>query len=94
MDISVNNASAGRHNSTELKAKQFIHSGSYSSGFLLGLMAKDLRTAAELAKHLGLAAPMSRAARDLWAKAQGSRGPDADHTEIFRVVEALAGSDR
>lgn len=92
--VDILNASTGRNNSTEIKAKQFILSGAFNSGFSLGLMAKDLRTAAELAKHLGVAAPMSRATRDLWAQAQGSLGPDADHTEIFRFVEALEGLDR
>ncbi len=87
--VDILNASTGRNNSTELKAKQFILSGTFASGFSLGLMAKDLRTAAELAAHLGVAAPMSCAVRDLWAKAQGLLGPDADHTEIFRFAERL-----
>jgi 3-hydroxyisobutyrate dehydrogenase len=87
--VDILNASTGRNNSTEVKAKQFILSGTFASGFSLGLMAKDLRTAAELAEHLDVAAPMSRGARDLWAQAQRSLGPDADHTEIFRFVEAL-----
>ncbi|HSB78127.1 MAG TPA: NAD(P)-dependent oxidoreductase [Candidatus Methylomirabilis sp.] len=92
--VDILNASTGRNNSTEVKAKQFILSGAFNSGFSLGLMAKDLRTAAELAEHLGVTAPVSRATRDLWAQAQGSLGPDADHTEIFRFVEALEGFDR
>ncbi|HEY6006292.1 MAG TPA: NAD-binding protein, partial [Anaeromyxobacter sp.] len=37
--VDVLNASTGRNNSTELKAKQFILSGSFGSGFSLGLMA-------------------------------------------------------
>jgi 3-hydroxyisobutyrate dehydrogenase len=87
--VDVLNASTGRNNSTEVKAKQFILSGTFASGFSLGLMAKDLRTAAELAEHLGVTAPMSRAAGNLWAQAQRALGPNADHTEIFRFVEAL-----
>lgn len=92
--VDILNASTGRNNSTELKAKQFILSGTFASGFSLGLMAKDLRTAADLAEHLGVGAPMARAACDLWASAQGSLGPDADHTEIFRFVEALDDPER
>lgn len=87
--VDILNASTGRNNSTELKANQFILSGSFASGFSLGLMAKDLRTAAELSEHLGVPAPMSRAARDLWARAQRSLGSGADHTEIYRFVESL-----
>jgi 3-hydroxyisobutyrate dehydrogenase len=92
--IDVLNASTGRNNSTELKARQFILSGTFGSGFSLGLMAKDLRTAAELAEHLGLAAPTSRAIAELWREAQGALGPAADHTEIFRFLEALGDGRR
>ena len=88
--VDVLNASTGRNNATEVKAKQFILSGSFASGFSLGLMAKDLKTAAELAEHLGMEAPISRAARDLWETAQDALGSDADHTEIHRYLEALA----
>lgn len=91
--IDVLNGSTGRNNSTEVKAKQFILSGTFASGFSLALMAKDLATAADLADHLGIEAPMSSAARDLWAKAQATLGPGADHTEIFRFVERLGGGE-
>ncbi len=86
--VDVLNASTGRNNSTEVKAKQFILSGTFGSGFSLGLMAKDLRTAAELAGQLGVAAPLSRATADLWTAAQ-RRLPGADHTEIYRFLEGL-----
>jgi 3-hydroxyisobutyrate dehydrogenase len=92
--VDVLNASTGRNNSTELKAKQFILSGAFGSGFSLGLMAKDLKTAAELAEHLGVAAPTSRAISDLWREAQGALGPASDHTEIFRFLEALGDRRR
>jgi 3-hydroxyisobutyrate dehydrogenase len=87
--IDILNVSTGRNNATEVKGKQFILSGTYASGFALGLMAKDLRTAAELATHRGIAAPMVQASRDLWTSAQGALPADADHTEIFRYVEGL-----
>ena len=90
--VDILNASTGRNNSTEVKAKQFILSGTFASGFSLALMAKDLRTASDLAEHLGIEAPMSRAASELWAAASASLGATADHTEIFRFVEELGGS--
>jgi 3-hydroxyisobutyrate dehydrogenase len=87
--VDILNASTGRNNSTEVKAKQFILSGTFASGFSLALMAKDLRTAADLAAHLGLHAPMSAAAGDLWSEAARALGPGADHTEIYRFVERV-----
>jgi 3-hydroxyisobutyrate dehydrogenase len=87
--VDILNASTGRNNSTEVKAKQFILSGTFASGFSLALMAKDLRTAADLAAFLGLEAPMSAAASQLWSDASRALGPGADHTEIYRFVEQL-----
>lgn len=87
--VDVLNASSGRNNSTELKAKQFILSGSFGSGFSLALMAKDLRTAAELAEQLGVPAPLARLTADLWTDAQEKLGAAPDHTEIYRYLEGL-----
>lgn len=94
--VDVLNASTGRNNSTELKLKPFVLSGSFASGFSMALMAKDLRTAAELARDVDAAAPGAGAAAALWAQASASLGPDADHTEIYRFLasrmEANAGA--
>jgi 3-hydroxyisobutyrate dehydrogenase len=92
--VDVLNASTGRNNSTEVKAKQFMLSGSFASGFALGLMAKDIATAADLATHLGVTAPLAQTERRFWAEAQAELGPQADHTEIYRYIEDLgSGSD-
>src|SRR5690606_3310055 len=50
--LEVLNASTGKNNSTEHKFAQFILSRTFGSGFSLGLMAKDLRTALELARQV------------------------------------------
>lgn len=84
------NVSTGRNNATEVKLKQFVISGSYASGFSLALMAKDLRTADDLARHLGIAAPLSHACTELWSKADAKLGPGADHTEIDRFLGDLS----
>jgi 3-hydroxyisobutyrate dehydrogenase len=80
------NVSTGRNNSTEVKMKPFILSRSFASGFSMALMAKDLRTAAELAEQLDLDAEGTRGAAALWAKAVSELGKPADHTEIYRVL--------
>jgi 3-hydroxyisobutyrate dehydrogenase len=84
--VDILNVSTGRNNSTETKMKPFVLSGSYAAGFSLGLMAKDLRTAQELAEHLGVHAPMADACADLWAAAMEEMGGAADHTEIDRYL--------
>lgn len=88
--VDVLNVSTGRNNSTELKMKPFILSGAFNSGFSLALMAKDLRTAAELAESLGLNAQGAHAAARLWTEAAGALGKSADHTEIHRFLAEKA----
>lgn len=84
----VLNASTGRNNSTEVKLKPFVIPKSYTSGFSMGLMAKDLRTADDLARHLGVPAPFSQACADLWDEALQALGAQADHTAIDAFLHA------
>src|SRR5262249_61358260 len=49
------NVSSGKNNTTELKLKQFIISETFDDGFPLRLMAKDVRTADDMAHALGIA---------------------------------------
>jgi 3-hydroxyisobutyrate dehydrogenase len=84
--IDVINASTGRNNSTENKFAQFILNRKFNSGFALGLMAKDLTLAMEVAEACGVQAELGRATLDLWKKAEGKVGGAADHTEIARFV--------
>ena len=85
----VLNASTGRNNSTEVKLKPFVISETYASGFSLALMAKDLRTADDLARHLRVAAPLSHSVAALWRQADAMLGAGADHTMIDRFLARL-----
>jgi 3-hydroxyisobutyrate dehydrogenase len=89
--VDVLNASTGRNNSTEHKLKQQILSEKFAAGFSIGLMAKDLATAAELARHLGIAAPMSEMSERLWREARDRLGDGADHTAIYNHIRDLSG---
>jgi 3-hydroxyisobutyrate dehydrogenase len=84
--INVINASTGRNNSTENKFAQFILNGKFNSGFALGLMAKDLTLAMEVAEACDVPAELGHATLELWKKAQKAVGDAADHTEIARFV--------
>jgi len=87
--VDVLNASTGRNNSTENKLKQFVLARSYTSGFSLGLMAKDIRTADELASAIGVPAPLADATAALWSTAAERLGSSADHTEIGRYLASI-----
>jgi 3-hydroxyisobutyrate dehydrogenase len=86
--IDVINASTGRNNSTENKIKPFVLTGKFAkAGFGLGLMAKDVKAAADLSRELGLSLPGMSEARRLWAEAWETLGTGADHTEIYRYLD-------
>lgn len=87
--VDVLNVSTGRNNSTDVKMKPFVISETYNSGFSLALMAKDLRIAADLARHLNLSVPQVATVAELWETAKGRLKPDADHTEIYRYLADL-----
>jgi 3-hydroxyisobutyrate dehydrogenase len=84
--VDVLNASTGRNNSTENKIKQFVIPEKFTSGFSLSLMAKDIRTAQELAEQIGVIAPLAEEVSELWDNALDTLGPSADHTEIGRYL--------
>ena len=86
--VDVLNVSTGRNNSTEVKMKPFILSGSFASGFAMALMAKDIRTAADLAEELDVEAQGAQDAAALWVEALSALGRSADHTEIYRFLAA------
>lgn len=84
--VDVLNASTGRNNSTENKLKQFIISNSFASGFSMALMAKDIRTADNLAHDIGVPAPLADQVADMWDAALKELGQNADHTEIGKYL--------
>jgi 3-hydroxyisobutyrate dehydrogenase len=83
------NASTGRNNTTEVKLKQFIISRKFNAGFPLRLMAKDVRTANDLAHAIDVPVPLADTCAKLWDDASKSLGEKADHTEIGRHIEQL-----
>ena len=80
----VLNASSGRNIASETKLAQEIASGRYAGGFQLGLMRKDIETAAAIAEAAGTPARLLALLRAEWAAAVAARGPRADNTEIHK----------
>jgi 3-hydroxyisobutyrate dehydrogenase len=91
--LEVINASTGKNNSTEVKFEQFVMSRTFGSGFSIALMAKDLRTALELAEQVNAPMPLGSHCVPLWNDAEKSLGGNSDHTEIVRVLEKLTGQE-
>ncbi len=93
MMVDVLNASTGMSNSSQKKFRQFVLSRKFDSGFGLDLMVKDLGIALGVARDTGTAAPFAALCRELSAAAQAMLGPGADHTELAKLSERLAGSE-
>jgi 3-hydroxyisobutyrate dehydrogenase len=90
--VDVLNASTGRSFVTELVAKEHVVPGRFATGFALGLLAKDVRIAADLADDITLDLPMFRLTRERFARAREVEGPAADSSRAFVVVAADATS--
>ena len=88
--VDVFNTSTGKSNATEVKGRQFVVPRNFAAGFSMALMAKDLRTAGDVASHHKLHMPNLGQAVAYWTAADGKLGKGADHTEIFRYAEMLA----
>jgi 3-hydroxyisobutyrate dehydrogenase len=94
MMTDILNASTGRNNSTEVKLKPFVIPKNYASGFSLALMAKDLRTADDLAMHLDVPAPFSQALIEIWEQAADALSAAADHMAIDAYLATAARPHR
>tara|TARA_R110000824_G_scaffold288508_6_gene476951 strand:- start:63153 stop:64058 length:906 start_codon:yes stop_codon:yes gene_type:complete len=86
--VDVLNASTGRSNSTEHKFPAFILPRTFNSGFFIGLMAKDLRLARELAESEGTSADLLMLVSSMWDKAEAKLGFKADNTEVYKYLES------
>ena len=86
MLIDVINASTGRNNSTENKFSQYILNEKFNSGFALGLMAKDITLAMEVADAVEVPAELGHATLAMWKRAEQALGGAADHTAIAKYV--------
>lgn len=91
--VDVLNAATGMNNSSQKKFKQFVLSRSFDAGFTLGLLAKDVSIALQVGRETGTPTPVSALCKELVLAAQTMFGPDADHTEMARLCERLAGDE-
>jgi 3-hydroxyisobutyrate dehydrogenase len=82
------NTSSGRSGSTEVKWPKYVVTGRYDSGFGAALMLKDMGIALDLGSQLGVPAPLSASAVDLWRRAVAALPAGADHTAIVQWLES------
>ncbi|MGA3293878.1 MAG: NAD(P)-dependent oxidoreductase [Candidatus Acidiferrales bacterium] len=76
--VDILNASTGRNFTTEFMVKEHVLNGKFATGFAVGLMAKDVKIAADLGEAVHLDAPLSRLIRERWAIARDRLGAAGD----------------
>lgn len=89
--LSVFNASSGRNQATETKYEKFILSHTYASGFAAALMRKDIGIALDLAHSENVPTILGDTLGQLWSAAVDGLETGADHTEVVRYLEQVAG---
>jgi 3-hydroxyisobutyrate dehydrogenase-like beta-hydroxyacid dehydrogenase len=89
--IDVFNAGTARNSATQDKVKQHVITRSFSYGFGIGLLNKDIRLCMAEADAFGVPMVVGSAVRQLLAIATQAEGFDADMTAMARTVEKFAG---
>ena len=89
--IDVFNAGTARNSATQDKMKQHVISRTFSYGFGIGLLNKDIRLCMAEADNFGVPMVVGSAVRQLLSIATQTEGFDADMTEVARTVEKFAG---
>ena len=82
----VLNASTGQNNTSMNKVAQYMLSGTFGSGFSIGLMAKDLGMAQELAASLSYPMAFGSHGIDLWRSIASQAEPMTDHTAMYTLL--------
>lgn len=82
--VDILNVSTGKSFISELVMKEHVLEGKFATGFKLGLMAKDVQIAADLARAVGLESPVTHMVNQRWAQALDALGFDADNTEAIK----------
>jgi 3-hydroxyisobutyrate dehydrogenase len=83
--VEILNVSTGRSFHTDLVLQEHVVGGKFATGFQLGLLAKDVRIAADLARDLGLDAPLVRLVSERFESARDALGYGRDHTEAIKA---------
>jgi 3-hydroxyisobutyrate dehydrogenase len=82
--IDILNASTAHSFTSETVFSANVLNGAYATGFMLGLMAKDVRIAQSVIGASGTDAPVLALTDERWAKALGDLGPGADQSRAHQ----------
>ncbi|MCP2253530.1 3-hydroxyisobutyrate dehydrogenase [Prauserella aidingensis] len=76
------NGASGRSAVTEVNLPRWVLSGTFDSGFPLGLMARDVALAAETARSLGVPSPLADVVAEDWQETRDRLGATEDFNRM------------
>ena len=92
--LEIINVSSGRSLATEGVFKNQVLTGKFGAGFALGLLAKDVKIASDLAGELGVMAPVCAVTFNALATAREAMGYSADFTAAHKFWTGDVAKDK
>jgi 3-hydroxyisobutyrate dehydrogenase len=83
--VEILNVSTGRNFHTDVVLREQVIGGKFATGFTLGLLAKDVKIAADLARDLKFDAPLVRLVSARFDQARDALGFAADNSEAIKA---------
>ena len=85
------NGASGRSLVTEERIPDHVLDREFSFGFALDLMRKDIGITMDTLTALNIPAPVLRQVNEMFAMGEAKLGPKAEHMEVVKILEELAG---
>jgi 3-hydroxyisobutyrate dehydrogenase-like beta-hydroxyacid dehydrogenase len=89
--LDIINASSGRNSATQDKIPRHVLNRKFDFGFANALSFKDVRLCVDEAEALGVPMVVGAAVRQMLSITNNLYGPDADVTDMVRVLETWSG---
>ncbi len=86
--VDILNVSTGRNFFTDFVMKEHVVGWKFATGFAVGLLAKDVKIAADLGAAMKQYAPLLDLVKERWAYARDTLGPAKDHSEAIIAWKA------
>jgi 3-hydroxyisobutyrate dehydrogenase len=90
--LDVINTSSGRSNASMNLFPERVLTRAFPRTFRLALLDKDVGIAAQVAREQKVPSPLIQLTAELFAGAHAAMGEEADHVEVVKWIESLAGA--
>ncbi len=91
--LDVINTSSGRSNASMNLFPERVLTRAFPRTFRLALLDKDVGIAAQVAREQKVPSPLLQLTAELFRAAHAALGEEADHVEVVRWIEGLAGAE-